>query len=188
MATSTPIPAIRTSDEFLVRTETPAPGPFRSVAASRFSWRAFGRLLGVIVAMPLLADVSSIRDLIRTGRLEEAVAECDREIQAAPRRFALFTMKRLALHAAGNEGSALSAFQRALVINPACACTIKRWSSVWMSSALEFKRHRLRPGSRPCLVCSWCAAVRRAKARSSFRRLSSSHQTPGWGGLGWPPH
>jgi Flp pilus assembly protein TadD len=76
-------------------------------------------MLAILTAAPLLADLASIRGLIRTGSFAEAIAECDREIQAAPRSFAHHTMKGLALLAAGDKSSALSAFRQALAINPA---------------------------------------------------------------------
>jgi tetratricopeptide (TPR) repeat protein len=76
-------------------------------------------MLAILTAGPVLAELASIRGLIRNGRFAEAIAQCDREIQAAPRSFALHTMKGLALHASGDKASALSAFRQALAINPA---------------------------------------------------------------------
>lgn len=75
-------------------------------------------MLAILAATPLLADLASIRGLIKTGRLAEAIAECDREIKGAPRSFALHTMKGLALQASGDKASALSSFRQALAINP----------------------------------------------------------------------
>jgi Tfp pilus assembly protein PilF len=71
------------------------------------------------VATPLLADLASIRELIRSGQFPAAIAECDRELEATPRSFSLYTMKGLALQAAGDNAAGLAALRRALGINPA---------------------------------------------------------------------
>jgi tetratricopeptide (TPR) repeat protein len=70
------------------------------------------------MATPLLANLESIRSLIRTGQFSVAVAECDRELAAAPRSFPLYTMKGLALQGAGDKSAGLVAFRQALAINP----------------------------------------------------------------------
>ena len=74
--------------------------------------------LAALMAAPLLADLDSIRGLIRTGHLTEAIAECDRELKASQRSFSLYTMKGLALQGAGDKVAALAAFRQALAINP----------------------------------------------------------------------
>ena len=75
-------------------------------------------MLAVLTAAPLLSDLASIRGMIKGGRFTEAIAESDREIRAAPRSFALHTMKGLALQGSGDKSAALSAFRQALGINP----------------------------------------------------------------------
>lgn len=72
----------------------------------------------LFVTGPLLADVAAIRNLIRSGQFAEAVAQCDLELRAQPRGFALHTMKGLALQAAADRMRALSSFRQALAINP----------------------------------------------------------------------
>ena len=67
---------------------------------------------------PILADITAIRGLIRSGQFAEAVAQCDLELKAQPKSFALHTMKGLALQAAADRVRALSAFRQALVMNP----------------------------------------------------------------------
>lgn len=74
--------------------------------------------LALLVSTTLLADIATIRGLIRSGRVAEAVAAADTELRAAPRNFALHTMKGLALHAAGDKNAALASFRKALSINP----------------------------------------------------------------------
>ena len=71
----------------------------------------------IVTALPLLADVSAVRDLIRGGRFKEAVAACERELKSAPRSVALYTMKGLALQASGGNPAALLSFKQALVID-----------------------------------------------------------------------
>jgi len=66
----------------------------------RFRQRA---ALAIFVATPLLADLASIRGLIRSGQFSEAIGECDRELKASPRSFSLYTMKGLALQSAGDK-------------------------------------------------------------------------------------
>lgn len=74
--------------------------------------------MAVCMAATLQADVAAIRGLIRGGRFTEAIAECDRELTAAPRSFALYTLKGLALQSAGDKAEALAAFRQALALNP----------------------------------------------------------------------
>ncbi len=74
--------------------------------------------LALLMASPLLADLTSIRGLIRGGQYAEAVVQCDLALKAAPRNFALLTMKGLALKAAGDPTTALDNFRKALVNNP----------------------------------------------------------------------
>lgn len=71
------------------------------------------------MAAPLLADLASIRSLIRAGRFADAIAECDRELKAAPRSFSLLTMKGLALQGSGDRAAGLAAYREALAVNPA---------------------------------------------------------------------
>ena len=82
---------------------------------------SFRLLSALLLAVPLWGDLASIREMIRGGRLAEAIAECDRELQSAPRSFALLTMKGLALRSAGDKAAGLAAFRRALTIQPAYA-------------------------------------------------------------------
>lgn len=77
-----------------------------------------GTALAILVATPLLADLASIRGLIRSRQFPEAIAECDRELKATPRSFSLYTMKGLALQGAGDKAAGLAAFRKALAINP----------------------------------------------------------------------
>lgn len=97
-----------------------APGSFKSVRGLRSSIQ-FGQGVALVflVAVPLLADLASIRGLIRSGQFPEAIAECDRELKAVPRSFSIYTMKGLALQGAGNKAGGLAAFRQALAINPA---------------------------------------------------------------------
>ena len=78
----------------------------------------FARTALLLLAAPLFADVASIRSLIRGGRFAEAVAECDRELKAAPRNAALLTLRGLALQASGARTEALAAFRAAIGANP----------------------------------------------------------------------
>jgi tetratricopeptide (TPR) repeat protein len=71
-----------------------------------------------LLALPLLADVAAVRDLIRSGRFTEAVATCDRELKTAPRSVPLHTLKGLALQASGDKPAALLALRQALSIEP----------------------------------------------------------------------
>ena len=75
-------------------------------------------VLAVLMATLLRADLDLIRGLIRGGRFADAIAECDRELNAAPGSFPLYTMKGLALQGSGNQAESLTAFRRALAINP----------------------------------------------------------------------
>jgi tetratricopeptide (TPR) repeat protein len=86
------------------------------LSSIRFGQRA---ALAIVVATPLLADLASIRGLIRSGQFPEAIGECDRELKATPRSFSLYTMKGLALQSAGDKAAGLAAFRQALAINPA---------------------------------------------------------------------
>lgn len=88
-----------------------------SLALNRAS-ALFGLAVLLLNVTPLSADVSLIRSLIRSGRFAEAIAESDLEIRDAPRSFALYTMKGLALHGSGNVAGALAAFRQALALNP----------------------------------------------------------------------
>ncbi len=76
-------------------------------------------LLAIFLVAPLLADLNSIRGLIRGGRLAEAIAECDRELKAAPRSSPLYTMKGLALRESGDKVASLTALRQALAFQPA---------------------------------------------------------------------
>lgn len=77
--------------------------------------------LALFGAAPLLlADLASIRNLIRAGRYAEAIAACDQELKAAPGSAPLYTLKGLALQAAGGDrGPALAALRKALALQPA---------------------------------------------------------------------
>ncbi|MCC6537460.1 MAG: tetratricopeptide repeat protein [Bryobacterales bacterium] len=68
----------------------------------------------IAIALPALAaDISAIRELIRTGRFTEAAAACDRDLRAAPGNPALLTLKGLALRGAGDRTGSLAAFRAA---------------------------------------------------------------------------
>src|SRR5258708_1093172 len=93
---STPIPAMRTLAVFWGRMGMRAPGLSKSVRGLRSSIRfGLGAAAAVLMANPLLADLASIRELIRSGQFPAAVAECDRELKVSPRNFSLYTLKGL---------------------------------------------------------------------------------------------
>ena|GEM_PF-1583100 len=79
---------------------------------------SFRTFLTVLIALPLLADVASVRDLIRNGRVAEAIAECDRELKATPKSVAFLTLKGLAQRATGDSVSALASLRQAVAIQP----------------------------------------------------------------------
>lgn len=81
-------------------------------------------VLAILAASLLFADVNSIRELIRGGRLAEAIAQSDRELKANPRSAALLTLKGLALQASG-DSSALTVFRQALAIEPAALAALQ---------------------------------------------------------------
>jgi Flp pilus assembly protein TadD len=95
-----------------------APESFKSEPGLRFSCRLPLAVLVVLTAVPLLADVASIRSLIRNGRFTEAVAACDRELKAAPGNAPLLTLKGIALASAGDRAAALAALRIAQSVNP----------------------------------------------------------------------
>lgn len=65
-----------------------------------------------------MADIPAIRQAIQEGRLAEAVAACDRELNAAPSSAALWTLKGLALQASGDKPAGLAAFRKAIAVTP----------------------------------------------------------------------
>ena len=74
--------------------------------------------IAIFAALPLLADVASIRESIRNGRLADAIVECDKELKATPRSFSILTLKGLALLNLGDKIKSLAAFRQALSISP----------------------------------------------------------------------
>lgn len=90
--------------------------------------------LAVLAAAPLLADVVSIRELIRSGRFAEAIAQCDRELKVSPSNPALHTVKGLALLGAGERSSSLAAFRRALSVNGAYEPALKAAAQIEFES------------------------------------------------------
>ncbi len=77
-------------------------------------------LLGM-APLPAAVDLAAIRGLIRSGRYAEAIAACDQELKTAPGSAPLYTLKGLALQAAGggDRSPALAAFRKALALQPA---------------------------------------------------------------------
>ena len=87
-------------------------------------------LLTLILAVPLLADIASIRGLIRSGRFADAIAQCDVELRAAPRNAALLTLKGLALRASGDHAASLSALRQARSMNPQDAAALQAMAQI----------------------------------------------------------
>ena len=100
---------------------------------------------GVAVSPLLLfGDVASIRDLIRSGRLAEAVEQCNRELGAAPRNAALLTLKGLALQAAGDAAGGLTALRLALTIDPRSMAALQAAAQLEFSARDPQAQERLR--------------------------------------------
>lgn len=85
------------------------------------SERAWFLAAALCWAAPLLADVAAIRELIRSGRFQEAAAACDRELKTAPASAPLWTLKGFALRGTGDNASSLAAFRMALKSAPGYA-------------------------------------------------------------------
>jgi tetratricopeptide (TPR) repeat protein len=81
--------------------------------------------LALFLAAALYGDVAGIRELIRAGRLPEAIAACDRELQTAPSNAALLTLKGLALRASGDAPGALAALRAALKAAPSSMAALQ---------------------------------------------------------------
>ena len=78
----------------------------------------YGAVLAALAAAPLLADIASVRGMIRSGRFAEAIVECDRELKTAPGSVALLTLKGLALRGSGSTSASLIVLRQALSLHP----------------------------------------------------------------------
>ena len=78
-----------------------------------------GAALAILFAASVFGGVDSIRDLIRNERFAAALAECDRELIAAPRSVPILTLKGFALRGAGRMQDSLTAFHQAIKVDPA---------------------------------------------------------------------
>ena len=111
--------------------------------------------IALCVGTTLLADVASIRGLIRGGHSSEAIAECDRELRAAPRSVALHTLKGLALQNAGEKAAGLAEFRQALAIDPLYEAALQAAAQIEFEERDSNAKNtlesvlRLRPASEP---------------------------------------
>lgn len=144
-------------------------------------------LCAISLAAPLWGDLTSIREMIRGGRLAEAITECDRELQSAPRSFSLHTMRGLALRSAGDKAAGLAAFRQALTIQPAYVPALQAAAQIEFenrdpnaSKSLESVL-RLNPTSEPAhAMLAVLLFERRAceRAVTHFEQAPKSLQSP----------
>ncbi len=90
---------------------------FKSERGLLFSWILFFFL----AAVPALAGIAAIRDLLKSGKFAEANQACDQDLKTQPSNAALWTLKGFSLRGMGDNSGGLKAFRSALRLSPAYA-------------------------------------------------------------------
>lgn len=90
---------------------------FKSERGLLSSWILFFFL----AAVPALADIAAIRDLLKSGKFAEANQACDRDLKTQLTSAALWTLKGFSLRGLGDNSGGLKAFRRALKVSPSYA-------------------------------------------------------------------
>lgn len=108
--------------------------PFKSERGLPSSWVFFFFL----AAVPALADIAAIRDLLKSGRFAEANQACDRDLKTQPSSAALWTLKGFSLRGMGDNSGGLKAFRSALKLSPSYAPALQA------AAQLEFEARDVR--------------------------------------------
>lgn len=90
---------------------------FKSERGLLSSWILFFFL----AAVPALADIAAIRDLLKSGKFAEANQASDRDLKTQSSNAALWTLKGFSLRGMGDNSGGLKAFRSALRLSPAYA-------------------------------------------------------------------